>query len=255
MSTIRNTMIAKSVAPLLLVWLVCPSPMEAAWAEVAGQRATASGTTLAFPNNVTSGNLLVVLGADFLDPDGPTSVAVTDTLGTSYTVVLSGEVGAGKKSFIAFGVAPSSGANTITVTPDPANTTYTFSIDEFSGPHATPASVDGDRTIAINTTTVSDSITTIEENELILGVITFDDQVNPTITEGVDYTEIGANVGSGGTSGPHHAVFRIVTTAQAYTVDWSSSHILWWHAQTYSLKPAIAASTAQSQFLLLGVGP
>src|SRR5262245_29249640 len=120
-----------------------------AWVEVGSgsQRATHvvdSGTSAskAYPANVTNGSFLVTAGACFGDIQD-VAPAVTDTRSTSYSVFY--HKNGSHIAFIAYGVAPSGGACTVTVTPtfNAGGGFYGFALDEFSGPHATPLDVDG----------------------------------------------------------------------------------------------------------------
>src|SRR5262245_6651392 len=104
---------------LLLCLFLQATVTHAAITEVAGQAtmknySTAVGSgTQAFPTNVTSGNLIVVAG---FTGGGGTSVAVTDSRSTSYTV-LRATIAPSNQIFIAYGVAPTSGTCTVTVDP------------------------------------------------------------------------------------------------------------------------------------------
>lgn len=99
--------------------------MPITWAEVGSgsQRATQSpgsvaSTTKAFPGNVTSGSLLAILGSSWRSFGGVVPMLVEDTLGTVYTVVHTGGLTAfsgDQYNWIAYGIAPSSGACTVTV--------------------------------------------------------------------------------------------------------------------------------------------
>lgn len=212
-------------------------------AEVSGQRATATpsgendSAAIAFPNNVTSGNLLIVGGAVWNDPAN-TSISVTDSLGTTYTTLL-GTIHTGNRlrSFIAYGIAPSSGANTVTVNPNGSNTYMSFSIDEFSGVDSTPLDADGGTTTGTGTA-IADSITTASANALIIGVCTHNVAGSPTLTPGGSYTQIGELELNDDTA--HNAVFRIATTATSYSVDWTLGSSGSWSAQTASFKEAAA---------------
>jgi hypothetical protein len=186
-------------------------------AEVGGgtQRATKLGTagdtTLAFPANVTSGNLLICVGAAF-DSSGST-IGVTDTRSTVYSV-LSAVPFTGGRLWIAYGIALSSGACTVTanVTPDTAG--QSFSIDEFSGVNATPLDVDGGQTTATSTA-VSDTLTTLTANDLLIGAACYD-TATTTLVEGATYTLIGKEPSNAIQS--HLAELRLVGAAQLYTV-------------------------------------
>ena len=216
------------------------------WAEVgAGSQrnqtsaASADSTTLVFPANVAADSLLVVAGACWAVAGAPASVAVTDTLTTAYTVLDVANVG-NVRYFIARGLAPSAGACTVTVNPDGAASDFSFSIDEFSGSHATPLDVDGGSSTGTSTTP-SDGITTVTADDLLIGVMTHVAVSSPTLTKGADYTQIG-EIENNLTTQCHHAEFRIVTTAQAYTVDWTVGASVAWGCYTAAFKEAVAAA-------------
>jgi hypothetical protein len=240
------------VVALLLSSLAYPLSALATISEVASQRAASSdfqnvaNGTRAFPNNVTAGNLLVVSGhANDLN-DGHASIVVTDTLGTSYTVVL-GTITSSSRPFIAYGIAPSSGANTVTVDPD-GNTWMSFGVNEFTSDTTTIAlDVNGGGSTGTGTT-ASDGITTATANALILGVVAFG---GGTVTPGGSYTQISEHQGS---PNAHNFEFRIATTATAYTVDWTFGASETWSAMTLSFEDAVAGGGAACQGMLLGVG-
>lgn len=110
---------------LFFLLLTVAGPAWAAIAEVGGgsQRAagdsSATSLAVAYPGSVTSGNLLVACGAAYDSGGAPASVSVTDTRSTSYTVLSAASTTGGDdvRIFIAYGVAPSSGANTVTMDP------------------------------------------------------------------------------------------------------------------------------------------
>jgi hypothetical protein len=189
----------------------------------------------AYPANVAAGSLLVALGG--VDSN-PASVTVTDTRLTPYTVLLStAALTGGNKYFIAYGIAPSAGPNTVTVNPAGAASFISFAIDEFSGCHpTTPLDVDGGESTGTSTTP-SDDLTTVSANALILGVVGHGEGVAPpTITPGGDYTQIG-EIEDQTQFMAFNAVFRIVTLPQSYTVGWTLSTSEGWLAKTAAFKP------------------
>lgn len=211
------------------------------FAEVGGgtQRAphasfgSADFQTLAFPGNVVSGSLLIVGGCVYHGSGTGFDGTVTDTVSTPYTV-LAGTTVSGLSSFIAYGLAAASGANTVTVTPAEAKLGYSFAIDEFSGSHATPLDVDGGTSTGTSTTP-SDGITTITAGDLIIGVMCDLGEANDTITNN-DGTTIGESE-DGTATVRFNTMFQIVTTATAYTIDWTTTSQSW-IAQTAAFKPA-----------------
>jgi hypothetical protein len=215
---------AASAAQLRVIQSRSGAAPSAGFAEVSGRKATKSfsgdSTTQAFAASVTSGDLSIVTGSCWTSGTATASIGVTDSLSTSYTV-LSG-VHAQVRAFIAYGKFTSSGANTVTVNPAGASSDCAFSIDAFSGNHATTLlDADGGCTApaASSDTTISDSVTTVAANALVIGVASFDD-TETTITPNGSYTEIGESE-TATSSQPFNAVYRVVTTATSYTVDWT----------------------------------
>lgn len=212
------------------------------------QRATVAGssgedfTTVAFPGNVTAGNLLICAGAVF-QAVAPASIAVTDSQATSYTV-LSSAVGVNTRVFLAYGVAGGSGANTVTINPDGTGNFISAAIDEFAGTHTAPLDVDAGVNIATSTTPTID-ITTGTNDALIVGVVDLRyGGGTHTITPGGSYTQIG-EAENADFNMTYNAVFRVVTTPQLYTVDWVTSDSVEWGAYAASFKPtAIVAATS-----------
>ena len=244
----------------------------ALYTEVASQRASTGNNNgvdsanLAFPNNVTSGNLLIVTGGVWGSSAAPTSITVTDTRSTSYTVVL-GDIPAGLtwRTFIAYGNAGGSGACTVTVDPLGASHSLSFSVDEFTGADSSPSDVAGGTSqgnVNGSAFTASDSITTVAADALIIGVMSHEVDTR-TLTAGTNYTTIGENE-TNANNQCHHAVFRIVTTAQAYTVSidggaGGASGTPGWALQTHSFKPATSSTTtltpAKASLTITGQAP
>lgn len=197
-------------------------------AEKASMRATGSlsgdSGTLAYPNTVASGDFLVCAGAMWQSGGAPTTCVVTSTRTTgNWTVLLGTIFDSTQRTFLAYAFATSSGTCTVTVNPGGSNADSTFSIDAFTGVHATPLDVDGGTTVTLIASgggTFSDSLTTATANALLLGVLTHSADTR-TLTAGTNYTQIGENENNSSTQ-CHHAEFRLVTTAQAYTVDWTA---------------------------------
>lgn len=204
---------------LLLSWV---SPAWATFAEVGGgtQRATNSiasnvdSTTLAFPSNVTANNLLVVWGSAWANLT-PSAITVTGTQG-AYTVVSCPGTTDSFRNFIAFRRSTTSSAETVTVDPAGTGAYITFTIDEFTLGNGQAPVLDATGSCTNGTgTAVSGTVTTTVANALILGVLSGTE--GQTITPGGSYTQAGERE----PTHPHSAVFRVATTAQSYTVDWT----------------------------------
>lgn len=194
----------------------------------------------AFPNNVTAGRLLVVIGA-FNEVLSTSVATVTDTRSTVYTVVHSQAVARGgvfMRTFVAWGIALSSGACTVTVNPSGSSAELSFSLDAFTFTGTVAQDVDGGSDTGVSNT-ASDSITTAVANTLLFGVMTHGGSIR-TLTPN-DGTQIGeSEVNS--SSQCHNAIFLLAATAQAYTIDWTISDTsTTWIAQTLSLKEVAVA--------------
>jgi hypothetical protein len=136
--------------------------------------------------------------------------------------------------FIAYGVTPSAGANTVTVTTS-ANGYISFGIDEFTGQHASPFSVNGGSSTGTSTAP-SDGITTLTANELIIGCLGVDIGSGVvTITSG--QTEIGQE-GNGNNFETYGASFQIAGAAGAYNQTWTLGTSQTWRVLTASFKEA-----------------
>ena len=191
-----------------------------------------STASLAYPNNITTGDLLIIAGTNWN--------AVTQTLtitGCSTTwAVAQGDDFSGSggvfKTFVGYGIAGSTGACTPTVDPGGIGNYGSYSLDSFTGVHATPLDVDGGTSTGTSTA-ASDSITTGTANALIIGVMT--QSIGLTaLTPGGSYTQFGEVEAVD--NSPHNAVFRVATTATSYTVDWTLADSSPWAAQTVSFK-------------------
>lgn len=200
---------------------------------------------LAFPGNVTASSLLVCGGQAFNGSGSPASIAISDTVLTPYTVIsFVPSSGTFERMWIAYGIAPSSGANTVTVNPSNATDDLSFSIDEFSGVDtSSPLSVDGGHSEGTGTA-VADSIITATANELIIGVMGYDGATT-TITKGASWIEIGQHANNS-TDEASAMEFGIVTTAQSYSVDWTLGTSLVWQCMTASFKAASSVTPSAS---------
>lgn len=239
----------------LLLALFLPILAHAAITEVGGgsQKATDTGgtgdRTLAFPANVGNGNLVTAGGAGFLS-GGAAAPTVTSTCTTGNWSIVSGAAFTAGRIFVAWAVTTAAGACTVTVDWANASTGSSFSIDEFTGQHGTPLDVDGGCSTGTSTTP-SDSLTTLTADDLLLGTVGHDGPSGTAITPGTNYTQIGEQEDN--TNQDHNMEFRIVTSAQAYTVDWTLGSSQPWGACTVGIKPAAGAPpAAPSQLPIMG---
>lgn len=232
----------RAVALGLFLLLSLAPQAEAAITEVGAgtQRAESpvdeTPATIAFPGNVTAGNLLVVacMTNDAGSTDPIATPTITDTVLSTYTIVMGHDQGGSNdySTLIAYALAASSGANTITVTMD-AGDFASCAIDEFTGVAASPSDAAGGGAGGTSTTSV-DSITTVAANALIIGISGSNSDV--AITPEADWTEIHEHE-------PDiifNMTFRIVTTADAYADTWTLGSSVQWWAQTHSFKPLVA---------------
>lgn len=243
----RRRLIVHGVLLLCLLTTAAPS-----WAAIAFVQARTvdvanfDSTTLAYNSNVTSGTLLGMCGGVWNGNDS-SPIAVTDTLGTSYTV-LEGIVTGGTpiRAWIAYGIAPSGGANTVTFNPAGGGRYGSFTIFEFSGIDSSPLDVDGDDTVGTSTTP-SDGITTVAADALVIGCMTHGGSGSQTITEdtGGGWTLLGEVQNT--SNAPHGAQYQIFSSAGAKTASWTLGASLAWDAMTASFKASTGAANV-SQF-------
>jgi hypothetical protein len=197
----------------------------------------------AFPANVASGSLLIVVGAVWQSGTGITAVTVTDTLGTSYTVILAGtgvtHSGGNARPFVAYGIAPSAGANTVTVDPSGTGNYINACIDEFSGVHATPLDINGGESTGTSTTP-SDGLITLTDGALVIGVMA--KIGSSTHTVGSGYTLIDSDTTL--VRQAYAAEFQIVGAAGAYTPDFTIGATDDWTMISVAFKPAGAGGAA-----------
>jgi hypothetical protein len=132
--------------------------------------------TCSFNMPIAQGSLLVA-AFDYLPGDTFSPVSITDTVGSTYTIV-GGTIGPDTaRQWIAYALAPSAGTNTVTLTLDGAPAVaYDLRIHEYTGasttaPFDTWAGTSG-------TTTGTDAarspaVTTTATNELVFGFVTY----------------------------------------------------------------------------------
>lgn len=198
-------------------------------------------TTLAFGSNVVAGNLLVCMGAVWNGTE-ISSITITDTIGTSYTVVLGASSGGiPNKTWIAYGIAPSSGANTVTINPNGGGRYSSHCVAEFSGVHAAvPLDADGGSSTG-SSSTASDAVTTVDANTLVLGVMSHGSGGNHALTEDTagGWTLLQENENAG--NAPYATAYQIFTSAGAKTASWTIAASVAWTAQTCAFKQAATA--------------
>jgi len=140
------------------------------WTRIQGVATNQSGTGV-FGSNVVAGNLLVV--DIFIESVGATVASITDTLGTVYVAATGYGTLTGIGVCITYiGLAPSSGANTVSITSSAGviNNLITEMHEDSTGPSTT---VDVLGTVAggNSTTPTSNSITTTTSGALLWGTV------------------------------------------------------------------------------------
>jgi hypothetical protein len=211
-------------------------------AEITTQRASGgsgSDHSLAYPADVTAGNLLICAGSIWRGA-GTQAPTIADTQVNSWTLVGSTNLttwgGGENQTYIAYAIAGSSAANTVTVTPHAGSDFTNMAITEFSGNNATPADVNGGDS-AGSGTTASDSITPGVDDALIIAVCNCQ---NGTITPNASWTQIAEDEGS--SVSPYNLMRLIISgSPSAQTPDWTVPSGEW-VAQTHSFKPVAVAA-------------
>lgn len=220
-------------------------------AEVSGRRATGRGFgsifATAFPGNVTSGDLLVVAGtigrdsSGFAGPSG-TTITVTDNRGTSYTVVRGSVIGVNvmqRQTFIAYGLAPSSGANTVTITLSNL-CSISYGIDEFSGVHATTPFHNSVATTGSGITPVAGSIFPSAANAMLVGVMAHSASTT-VLTPNTGNTQIGEWETNGGSvdanESAFNAAFRVFVGTGTFSISWTAGAFIPWGALAVAFIP------------------
>lgn len=243
---------------MLCLLILLPAPSWGAIAFVQARTVDVGNfdsTTLAYNSNVTAGSLLGMCGGVWNGND-VSPIAVTDTLGTSYTVLegaVSGETPI--RPWIAYGIAPSGGANTMTFNPAGAGRYGSFTIFEFSGIDSSPLDVDGSNTTG-SSTTPSDGITTSAADALVIACMGHGGGSSQSITEdtGGGWTLLGEVQNT--VNGPHGAEYQIFSSAGSKTASWTLGVSAAWVAMTASFKQASGGGSPPPppSRLLLGIG-
>ncbi|VVC06074.1 Uncharacterised protein [uncultured archaeon] len=142
-----------------------------------------STVTLAYSSNVSAGNLLIV---SYSSEGAVTSSTVSDTLGTTYTRVAQ-ITSATINMNVWAGIAPSSGANTVTIG-SPASAYNQLGISEYRNVSAT-ADVTASNYTTSNTT-ASASIINTNSTDLIYGITATDQGNNLTYSSPFTLTSL-----------------------------------------------------------------
>jgi hypothetical protein len=210
------------------------------------QRATATAgnvdsAALAFPVNVTAGNVLIVAGVSWSVPKD-LSIGVSDTRGTSYVVLIASSGvtnGSGvATTYLAYGRALTSGPCTVTVDPDSTANYINFAIDEFSGLAAAPLDVNGGESTGTGST-ASDVFTTLTAGDLMIGAAATNAGGSPSNwVAGTGYQLFGFD--NAHSTQSYAVEFQIAGAAGSKTVDFSIGQSLNWSMIAAAFKPAVA---------------
>jgi hypothetical protein len=184
----------------------------------------AASGAVAFPGNVVSGNMLIVGGSMF--SQGVSTI--TDSVGTTYTVYQS--IPGGISSFIAWGVAAGSGANTVTVNAAAGGSYGYFSVDEWSG--LTQLDVAGAANSGTGTSATA-PLTTVAADTLIIAALSKSN--SDSITPEGTWTEIGEEE-SAALVWPYSFIFKVAGSAGLHTPEWTIGGSVAWSARAISLK-------------------
>lgn len=228
----------------LIVYLLFSASAYGAISEVAAQRTTGrsdfgSSLDIAFPLNVTAGNLLCV-GGSFNGGTTGLTVTISDTRSTSFSTYLyNGNDATNTYVYIACGKVAASAADTITITPS-ASAYIDAAIAEFSGQD--PAQfLDVDGGGATNTFNVSAptiDITTGSDNALVLAAMTHPAPTD-TLTEAATWTLVGEQEDNSCCS-VFSFIFKVVGGAGLQTPNWTTpiNTSYSWYAYAISIKAA-----------------
>lgn len=203
-----------------------------------------TSTTCAFPSNVTAGNVIVACGANW-NGNNMSGQAVTDSVSTNYAEVISSVTPSGVsiKTWFAYGVVNSSGANTLTQQPVGGVGWYgSWGIMELSGVDtSTPLDVDGLSSTGTSTS-ASDGITTSAADTIVLACVSHGNSGTISITHdsGGGWTSIGEVENY--SNAPYAWEYQIFASAGSKTAGFTLGSSVGWVVQTISLKQASSST-------------
>lgn len=227
-------------------------------ARVASQATGAIGDAVtaiacAYPVNVTSGNLLVIMGAKFVTAsDAFVAGDVTKTAGTATigTVTLDSQVnydgGSGGAAYIASGVwsvpVTGTGSCTMQVGGAAAGSYMLIAINEYTGADVSGTRVEGQNTGTGTTGAPATGNATVTTGGVFLGSLATYTTSATTHTVGADYTQIfESENGSLHMTGSFED--RIVSSTTTDAADWTAPTTAQWCACVVTYKQAAAAGT------------
>jgi hypothetical protein len=197
-------------------------------------------SSLALPYDVVAGNLIVV-AVGCWKATANTSITVTDDRSTSYSTLLASTGvawggGTGKPA-IAYGLAGSSGACTITIDPNGTGNYFNAIAMEFDDINATPLDVDGGESTGTSTAP-SDSLTTLVNNALVIGVVAYG--LNTTVAPDAPNIQLDEDEGVG--EQPYSVAGKILASAGSTSVAWTLGASAAWSVYTASFAPVSSGS-------------
>ena len=190
---------------------------------------TTAGTSksVTLPVSVAAGSLIVVAGSAWRSAVDPGPYTVTDTLGTTYTVLptTSGTAGSGvQRGYLAYGLAPTAGVATVTVTPA-ASSFLSFGVVELPGAAASPIDATGTEMTGTGGAPAG-SVTTLTPDTIVLGLlvpITSGAQANMTPAAGL--TQVFENEDTA--TAPWALVWKRAPSAGVHAVTWAAISPAW----------------------------
>jgi hypothetical protein len=201
--------------------------------EVSGQKSSSpvrddnvASSTLAFPNPVTAGNLIVFAGAVWNDA-AVASVTVTKSAGGA-TLVSPGIIAvAGELTptvtdnfpWLAYGIVETGGTLTLQVAPSTTSGNYiNAQVDEFTGVDPTPLDATGSETTGEGSSgPATGTITTATAGALIVGVLCL--YGGAVINVGSGYTQLDEDETQNRVA--YNSQWSLAGAAGSYNVDWT----------------------------------
>jgi hypothetical protein len=193
-----------------------------------------SGTSgnLAFSSNVTAGNLIVVSIHSYQ----PNTYTVTDTRSNSYNLATSQEFAGDTnlKVFIYWAICASSGACTVTITPNTSGF-ISFGLHEYSGVAASSPLDQVNSNQGTGTAVSSGAVTTTQADELLFAAMTSMAGSQVAITPDGDYTQR-LEFENGATEIHLNTQDRTVSATLTDTANWTLGSSLGWAAAVATFK-------------------
>jgi hypothetical protein len=195
-----------------------------------------SSKAVTLPLSVLAGSLILVAGAVWRASD-PAPITVADDLGTTYTVVAGSTISWSSglsRGFIAYGIAPSAGVPTITVTPSGSSSFITFWATEVFDPSATPLDVNGGESTGTGTSP-SDDITPTEANAVVIGLVSSSSPGSQTgFAPGAGIAPLFTDISN--LNAPFAVAMKRVPTPTTVTFAWTLGTSRTWSVLTLAFK-------------------